>query len=228
MLAVAADVSREEGVADGRRAAIETFGGIDVLVNNVGTARGGGLLETIGRASGRRRSIRRSCPRSACRVWPCRTCSSRGGGVDRHHRVDLRTRGRRAHDLQRRESRRDQPGEVAGPAAGADRTSASTACRPGRSCSRAGRGGSGSRRIPRRSPSSSSASCRSAASARPRRSAMSSRSSRRRAPAGSAARQSSSMAVRADRSNHRRCDLDVLLVRIRFLSVRVCFLSVLA
>ena len=44
-------------------------------------------------------------------------------------------------------------------------TSASTASRPARSCSRAGRGGSGSRPTPRRWPSSCVASCPSAASA---------------------------------------------------------------
>ena len=35
----------------------------------------------------------------------------RGGGADHHHRVDLRARGRRPHDLQRRQGRRDQPGK---------------------------------------------------------------------------------------------------------------------
>ena len=46
MLAVAADVSREEGAQKVVDQAIATFGGIDILVNNVGTARGGGLIET--------------------------------------------------------------------------------------------------------------------------------------------------------------------------------------
>ena len=46
VLAVAADVSREEGAQKVVDQAVATFGGIDILVNNVGTARGGGLLET--------------------------------------------------------------------------------------------------------------------------------------------------------------------------------------
>ena len=46
VLAVAADVSREEGAQKIVDQAIATFGGIDILVNNVGTARGGGLIET--------------------------------------------------------------------------------------------------------------------------------------------------------------------------------------
>ena len=46
VLAVAADVSHEEGAQKVVDQAIATFGGIDILVNNVGTARGGGLIET--------------------------------------------------------------------------------------------------------------------------------------------------------------------------------------
>jgi 3-oxoacyl-[acyl-carrier protein] reductase len=46
VLAVAADVSREGGAQTTVDQAIATFGGIDILINNVGTARGGGLIET--------------------------------------------------------------------------------------------------------------------------------------------------------------------------------------
>jgi 3-oxoacyl-[acyl-carrier protein] reductase len=46
VLAVTADVSRAEGVQAVIDATVDRFGGIDVLVNNVGLARGGGLLET--------------------------------------------------------------------------------------------------------------------------------------------------------------------------------------
>jgi 3-oxoacyl-[acyl-carrier protein] reductase len=45
VLAVAADVSTAEGVADVVSRTVATFGGLDVLVNNVGLGRGGGLLE---------------------------------------------------------------------------------------------------------------------------------------------------------------------------------------
>jgi 3-oxoacyl-[acyl-carrier protein] reductase len=46
IFAVVADVSREEGVRLLIERTVETFGGIDVLVNNVGVGRGGSLLET--------------------------------------------------------------------------------------------------------------------------------------------------------------------------------------
>jgi 3-oxoacyl-[acyl-carrier protein] reductase len=46
VLAVVADVSRESGIRDVIDQAVATFGGIDILVNNVGLARGGGLLDT--------------------------------------------------------------------------------------------------------------------------------------------------------------------------------------
>ena len=46
VLAVAADVSTETGVRDVIGQTTSTFGGIDVLVNNVGLAQGGTLLET--------------------------------------------------------------------------------------------------------------------------------------------------------------------------------------
>jgi 3-oxoacyl-[acyl-carrier protein] reductase len=46
VLAVAADVSQAQGIAEVISRAATTFGGIDVLVNNVGVAGGSGLLET--------------------------------------------------------------------------------------------------------------------------------------------------------------------------------------
>ena len=46
VLAIAADVSREDGTRAVIDRTVATFGGIDVLVNNVGLARGGSLLET--------------------------------------------------------------------------------------------------------------------------------------------------------------------------------------
>jgi 3-oxoacyl-[acyl-carrier protein] reductase len=44
--AVRADVSTASGVEAVVDAAVQAFGGVDVLVNNVGLARGGGLLDT--------------------------------------------------------------------------------------------------------------------------------------------------------------------------------------
>ena len=115
---------------------------------------------------------------------------------DRHDRVDLRPRGRRPHDLQRRESGRNQPGQVARAAAGADQHPREQRRARARSSFPAARGTGASRPIPRASPTSSAASCRSAASDAPTKSARSWRSSPPRAPAGSAARASRSTAAR--------------------------------
>jgi 3-oxoacyl-[acyl-carrier protein] reductase len=46
VLAVAADVSQADGVRAVVDAAVARFGGLDVLVNNVGLGRGAGLLDT--------------------------------------------------------------------------------------------------------------------------------------------------------------------------------------
>jgi 3-oxoacyl-[acyl-carrier protein] reductase len=46
VLAIVTDVSREEGVRSLIDQSVGAFGGIDVLVNNVGVGRGGGLLDT--------------------------------------------------------------------------------------------------------------------------------------------------------------------------------------
>jgi 3-oxoacyl-[acyl-carrier protein] reductase len=46
VLAVPADVSRSEGVRQVVDATVQTFGGLDILVNNVGLAGGAALLET--------------------------------------------------------------------------------------------------------------------------------------------------------------------------------------
>jgi 3-oxoacyl-[acyl-carrier protein] reductase len=46
LLAIQADVSTDKGVADVMMRTVETFGGLDILVNNVGLAKGGTILET--------------------------------------------------------------------------------------------------------------------------------------------------------------------------------------
>jgi 3-oxoacyl-[acyl-carrier protein] reductase len=46
VVAVAADLATEAGIASVVSRTVEAFGGVDVLVNNIGLARGSGLLET--------------------------------------------------------------------------------------------------------------------------------------------------------------------------------------
>jgi 3-oxoacyl-[acyl-carrier protein] reductase len=46
LLALQADVATEKGVADVIMRTLETFDGIDILVNNVGVGKGGGIVET--------------------------------------------------------------------------------------------------------------------------------------------------------------------------------------
>jgi 3-oxoacyl-[acyl-carrier protein] reductase len=46
VLAMQADVSTEKGVADLVARTVETFGGLDILVNNVGLGKGAGIVET--------------------------------------------------------------------------------------------------------------------------------------------------------------------------------------
>jgi 3-oxoacyl-[acyl-carrier protein] reductase len=49
LLAVRADVSTEAGTADVVTRTVETFGGLDILVNNVGIAKGAGIVDTSDR-----------------------------------------------------------------------------------------------------------------------------------------------------------------------------------
>jgi 3-oxoacyl-[acyl-carrier protein] reductase len=49
VLAVQADLATDKGVADVVLRTVETFGGLDILVNNVGLAKGGGIVDTSDR-----------------------------------------------------------------------------------------------------------------------------------------------------------------------------------
>ena len=73
VIGVAADLSTPEGVKAVIDGAVAAFGGIDILVNNVGLARGAGDHRHQRRRSGRRRSIRRFSRRFAPRASRCRT-----------------------------------------------------------------------------------------------------------------------------------------------------------
>ena len=181
---VAADLSTADGVARAVEATVATFGGLDILVNNMGLAP-------------RRRTARHQRRRLA-------------GGVRPDARIRRFARSRLAVPHMRKRGGgvivmitsiwgRESGGRMTYNAVKAAETSLAKslaqqlaprqhprrrASRRDRSCSPAGRGTSASRPIRTASPSSSAAICRSAASAAPRKSATSSRFSRRRARAG--------------------------------------------
>ena len=80
VLTVSADLTQVAGVESVVRETVGWFGGLDILVNNVGRAGGGGLLEASDDdwvSAFEDTCIRRSAPP----VWPCLTCKNAGGGV---------------------------------------------------------------------------------------------------------------------------------------------------
>ena len=72
---VVADVAHAQGVQSVIDRAAEAFGGIDILVNNVGMA-GGADCSRHPMSSGRTRSTTRCCQPYARRKPRCRTCNS--------------------------------------------------------------------------------------------------------------------------------------------------------
>ena len=116
-LAVVADVTKADGVQAVVDRTVAAFGGIDILVNNVGLAGGGGLLETSDE-QWQEAFDQTLLPavRASKLVVPHMPTTRRR---HRHHRVDLRARSRRADDVQRPEGRGDQPRQVSGATVGA-------------------------------------------------------------------------------------------------------------
>ena len=113
VVAVQADVSTQAGVDLVIARTVETFGRLDVLVNNVGFAGGARAARYLRcRMAGR---VRPDAVPGDTRVARGGTVHARGGRrLDRDDRVDLRPRGGRPHDLQCRQSRGDQSGQIAG------------------------------------------------------------------------------------------------------------------
>ena len=77
VIAVTADLSTDEGIRAVVERTIEAFGGVDILVNNIGLGRGG-TCSRRPTTTGRRRSITRCIPPSAPRASSCRRCGPAG------------------------------------------------------------------------------------------------------------------------------------------------------
>ena len=118
VLAVQADLSTAAGVATVVGRTVERFGGLNVLVNNVGRAGGGGHRRDGG--CGLDRGARRDAVSRHPGVAPVGASSARARRRRHHHdRVDLGPRVRRQDDLQRGQGGGDQSRQVDGPRAGA-------------------------------------------------------------------------------------------------------------
>jgi NAD(P)-dependent dehydrogenase (short-subunit alcohol dehydrogenase family) len=88
VLAVAADLSTAEGAEKVVNATLEAFGGIDILINNVGTAKGTDIVNT---ADGEwQDALDHTLYPAHPHVAPCRAAHAGAAErIDRHDCVDL-------------------------------------------------------------------------------------------------------------------------------------------
>jgi len=196
---VQADVSTPDGVAAIVEGAVARFGGLDILVNNVGLARGADLLATTD-ADWQEAIDQTLMPAVRASKLAVPHMKARGGGVilmiasifGRETGGRMTYNAVKAAEISLAKSLAQQLAR--------DNIRVNSVA-PGSILFPEGRGGSASRPTRRASRSSWHASCRSAASGRRRRWPTSSRSSPRRGPAGSAAPASLSTAASHGRSS---------------------------
>ena len=110
VLTVPADLTRPEGIERVFSAVVDRWGGLDILVNNLGLARGAGILDTTDEDWQEAFDYTLFPAIRATRLAVPEMRRARGRIRD-HDRVDLRARGGRPHDLQRGQGRGDQPRE---------------------------------------------------------------------------------------------------------------------
>jgi 3-oxoacyl-[acyl-carrier protein] reductase len=107
---VTTDVTTPAGVVALVDAAVAAYGGIDVVVNNAG---GSGARDFAGHRRGRPAGGPRAQPVPGAARVARRAPAPHGARRrrHRHHRIGLRPRVGRRPQLQRRQGRRDQPGQ---------------------------------------------------------------------------------------------------------------------
>ena len=190
-----------EGAEQVVSAALEAFGAIDILVNNVATAKGTDIVNTADDEW--QEAFDQTLVSGHSHVAARRAAHAAARRRGHHHDcVDLGARVGRADGLQRREGRRDQPREGDGAAAGQRQHSRQQRRARIDPVSRRLVGQAAESRSGRDRRVHQARSFRSAASAAPKKSATPSRFSPRRARAGSAAHACQSTAAsRARRSD---------------------------
>ena len=184
VLAVQADLATDRGVADVVMRTVETFGGLDILVNNVGLAKGAGITDTTD-AEWQEAFDQTLFPAIRASRMAVPHMRRRGGGAivmiasiwGRESGGRMTYNAVKAAEISLAKSMAQQLAR--------DNIRVNSVA-PGSILFPGDRGIAGSRTIPPGLPTSCGESCRSGGSAAPKRSGRSSRSSSRRARAGSA------------------------------------------